>query len=87
MAAKDGAGCVCVGGGNAAVAAQMDALQINDWPEPDAGGHTAVSCIWGVGSWVLFGREGCILCETQASCAQDRVLLPEGRLLCHLLNF
>jgi hypothetical protein len=26
----------------AAVAAQMDALQINDWPEPDAGVHTAV---------------------------------------------
>jgi uncharacterized membrane protein YgcG len=25
------------------VAAQMDALQINDWPEPDAGVHTAVS--------------------------------------------
>lgn len=27
----------------AAVAAQMDALQINDWPEPDAGVNTAVS--------------------------------------------
>jgi len=26
----------------AAVAAQMDALQINDWPEPDAGVNTAV---------------------------------------------
>ena len=45
MAAKDGACCVCVGGGNAAVAAQVDALQINDWPEQDAGGHTAVRCI------------------------------------------
>jgi hypothetical protein len=29
----------------AAVAAQMDALQINDWPEPDAGVHTAVSVL------------------------------------------
>lgn len=29
----------------AAVAAQMDALQINDWPEPDAGVHTAVSVV------------------------------------------
>lgn len=25
----------------------MDALQINDWPEPDAGVHTAVSTMLG----------------------------------------
>lgn len=31
----------------AAVAAQMDALQINDWPEADAGVHTAVSVLVG----------------------------------------
>lgn len=37
----------------AAVAAQMDALQINDWPEPDAGVHTAVG-----GSRAGQGRAG-----------------------------
>jgi hypothetical protein len=29
----------------ATVAAQMDALQINDWPQPDAGVHTAVRAL------------------------------------------
>jgi hypothetical protein len=46
----------------AAVAAQMDAMQINDWPEPDAGVHTAVRPApgWWVGWGGVGGMVSCV---------------------------